>query len=72
MLKIKGGKLLLDPKITIINFGKIIWSTPSAPLLIRICHRVMRVYNHTFGKDDMLATAWKEYIIIYITRAVIC
>ena len=58
--------------IKVINVGKIIWGTPSAPLLFRICQRVMRVYNHTFGKDEMLAAAWKEYIIIYITRAVIC
>jgi len=40
--------------------------------LLRICHCVMKVYIHKFGKDEILATAWKEYIIIYITRAVIC
>ena len=68
----KGGKVLFDPPIKIKNFGKIICDTPSAPLLLRICQCVMRVYNHQFDKDEIVATAWKEYIIIYITRAVIC
>jgi nitric oxide reductase large subunit len=34
-------------------------------LLLRICQYVIRVYSHKLGKNEILATAWTEYIIIY-------